>query len=108
MDFMKKPIPIEVLLCSIALPGYGQLLNSSYVKGILLIGLEFLGRVSGWRRHEAVCGNSFRGLFCYRRDHPFGRLFWLGMARADRTVLRVWIGIAIRKILRKRGGIGEG
>ncbi|NIK69965.1 hypothetical protein EV294_103225 [Paenibacillus sp. BK033] len=33
---------IEALLWSIALPGFGQLLNGRYVKGILLISLEFL------------------------------------------------------------------
>ncbi|GHI01356.1 hypothetical protein [Neobacillus kokaensis] len=32
----------EKLLWSIALPGFGQLLNQKYVKGILLISLEFL------------------------------------------------------------------
>jgi hypothetical protein len=33
---------IEKLLWSIALPGFGQLLNKNYVKGLLLIFLEFL------------------------------------------------------------------
>jgi uncharacterized membrane protein len=33
---------VEVLLWSFALPGFGQLLNRKYVKGVLLIGLEFL------------------------------------------------------------------
>jgi hypothetical protein len=33
---------IEKLLWSIALPGFGQLLNQKYVKGILFIFLEFL------------------------------------------------------------------
>jgi hypothetical protein len=32
----------EKLLWSVALPGFGQLLNKNYVKGILLIFLEFL------------------------------------------------------------------
>lgn len=38
---MKRP-PIETLLWSVALPGFGQLLNQQYVKGILLIVLEFV------------------------------------------------------------------
>lgn|SRR5699024_3152019 len=33
---------MEKLLWSIALPGFGQLLNKQYVKGILLIALEIL------------------------------------------------------------------
>jgi hypothetical protein len=33
---------IEKVLWSIAIPGFGQLLNGKYVKGILLIFLEFL------------------------------------------------------------------
>ncbi|WP_110113223.1 hypothetical protein [Bacillus sp. CGMCC 1.16541] len=32
----------EKLLWSIALPGFGQLLNQKYIKGIVFIGLEFL------------------------------------------------------------------
>ncbi len=39
---MDKPTRIEVFLWSIALPGFGQILNGKYLKGILLIGLEFL------------------------------------------------------------------
>ena len=35
----------EALLWSIALPGFGQLLNGKYVKGILFIFLEFLVNV---------------------------------------------------------------
>ncbi|MGN8648008.1 hypothetical protein ACTNEO_18235 [Gracilibacillus sp. HCP3S3_G5_1] len=34
--------PSEVLLWSIALPGFGQLLNGKIIKGIILIGLEFI------------------------------------------------------------------
>ncbi|MFJ8234282.1 hypothetical protein ACIQ34_00915 [Ureibacillus sp. NPDC094379] len=37
----------EILLWSIALPGFGQLLNGKYVKGITLILLEFLINVCG-------------------------------------------------------------
>ncbi|UOR12640.1 hypothetical protein [Halobacillus amylolyticus] len=38
---------IEKLLWSIALPGFGQLLNGKYIKGIVLIFLEFLINVQG-------------------------------------------------------------
>lgn len=41
---MKKNA-IETLLWSIALPGFGQLLNGKYIKGILLITLELLVNV---------------------------------------------------------------
>ncbi|WP_461176593.1 hypothetical protein [Virgibacillus ainsalahensis] len=43
----KRSRKLEVLLWSIALPGFGQLLNHKYIKGILLIGLEFLINVIG-------------------------------------------------------------
>src|SRR5699024_6540294 len=39
--------PKEILLWSIAFAGFGQLLNRKYVKGILLIVLEFLINVKG-------------------------------------------------------------
>lgn len=39
--------PKEILLWSIALPGFGQLLNRKYIKGILLVLLEFLVNVKG-------------------------------------------------------------
>lgn len=38
---------VEKLLWSIALPGFGQLLNGKYIKGIVLITLEFLVNVQG-------------------------------------------------------------
>lgn len=34
--------PKEKLLWSIAFPGFGQLLNGKYVKGIIFISLEFI------------------------------------------------------------------
>ncbi|MFD2760445.1 hypothetical protein [Lentibacillus juripiscarius] len=37
----------ETLLWSIALPGFGQFLNRKYIKGIVLIFLEFLVNVQG-------------------------------------------------------------
>jgi hypothetical protein len=39
---MKNNDCTEVLLWSIALPGFGQILNGKFLKGLLLIGLEFL------------------------------------------------------------------
>lgn len=39
---MGKSDRIEVLLWSVALPGFGQLLNGKFLKGLLLISLEFL------------------------------------------------------------------
>jgi hypothetical protein len=50
---------IEVLLWSIALPGIGQLLNKSYLKGILLIGLEFIVNVQS--NLNVVIISSFQG-----------------------------------------------
>lgn len=47
IDYSKKSRKLEVLLWSIALPGFGQLLNEKYIKGVLLIGLEFLINVMG-------------------------------------------------------------
>lgn len=38
---------MEKLLWSIALPGFGQLLNRKYIKGIVLVFLEFLVNVQG-------------------------------------------------------------
>ncbi|WP_010652243.1 hypothetical protein [Oceanobacillus massiliensis] len=39
--------PFEKLMWSIALPGFGQLLNGKYIKGIVLIFLEVLINVQG-------------------------------------------------------------
>lgn len=38
---MARTSRIESILWSVALPGFGQLLNGKYIKGILLIVLEF-------------------------------------------------------------------
>lgn len=43
----RKNKKLEAILWSIALPGFYQLINRSYVKGILLVGLEFLVNVMG-------------------------------------------------------------
>src|SRR5690625_6642183 len=42
-----KSNSLEVLLWSIALPGFGQLLNRKYIKGILLVALEFAVNILG-------------------------------------------------------------
>jgi len=49
----------EVLFWSIALPGFGQLLNRKYVKGIILIAIEFLINVKGFI--NVVIISSFLG-----------------------------------------------
>lgn len=38
---------LELLLWSVALPGFGQLLNHNFLKGFLLIGLEFIVNIMG-------------------------------------------------------------
>ncbi|WP_106498423.1 hypothetical protein [Lentibacillus sp. Marseille-P4043] len=48
-----------MLLWSIAFPGFGQLLNSKYVKGLVLIGLEFLVNVMG--NFNTIIVLSFHG-----------------------------------------------
>ncbi|WP_079528964.1 hypothetical protein [Halobacillus hunanensis] len=50
---------IEKLFWSIALPGFGQLLNGKYVKGILFIALEFIINVQA--NFNQVILLSFRG-----------------------------------------------
>jgi hypothetical protein len=51
--------PCEKLLWSIALPGFGQLLNGKYVKGIIFIFLEFL--VNFQANFNEVIRLSFHG-----------------------------------------------
>ncbi|HLR63723.1 MAG TPA: hypothetical protein VK097_15020 [Lentibacillus sp.] len=43
----KNKDKLEALLWSIALPGFGQLLNRRYFKGLLLIALEFIVNIFG-------------------------------------------------------------
>ena len=50
---------MEKLLWSIALPGFGQLLNRQFLKGILFIFLEFLVNVQG--NLNKVIFQSFHG-----------------------------------------------
>jgi hypothetical protein len=42
VNAMSREEQIEKVLWSIALPGFGQLLNGKFLKGLLLIVLEFL------------------------------------------------------------------
>lgn len=50
---------IDKLLWSIALPGFGQILNGKYIKGILFIVLEFLINVQA--NFNEVIISSFQG-----------------------------------------------
>lgn len=71
-----KSRKLEMLLWSIAFPGFGQLLNKKYVKGILLIGLEFIVNVFAnfnqiivlsyhGRIHEAIEQADYQWLMFY-------------------------------------------
>ena len=51
--------PIENLLWSIAIPGFGQLLNGKYIRGLLFVGLEFLINVQS--HFNQVIALSFQG-----------------------------------------------
>ncbi|MFC4799620.1 hypothetical protein ACFPA1_09650 [Neobacillus sp. GCM10023253] len=51
--------PKEKLLWSIALPGFGQLLNGKYLKGIIFISLEFL--INGQSHFNELILLSFNG-----------------------------------------------
>lgn len=42
----RKVNPSEVLLWSIAFPGFGQIINKNYIRGAFFIGLEFLINVN--------------------------------------------------------------
>lgn len=50
---------LEQLLWSIAIPGFGQLLNHKYIKGLLLIGLEIYINVKS--NLNSVIVSSFHG-----------------------------------------------
>ncbi|UOF92646.1 hypothetical protein LSG31_11065 [Fodinisporobacter ferrooxydans] len=56
---MEKCQRIEVFLWSIALPGFGQLLNGKFFKGIVLIGLELL--VNNQSNLNEIIISSFHG-----------------------------------------------
>ena len=49
----------EALLWSIALPGFGQLLNGKYLKGIIFISLEFIINVQS--HFNEIILHSFNG-----------------------------------------------
>ena len=59
MKNSNKDKRLEVLVWSIALPGFGQLLNGRYVKAFILIVLEFLINVKG--KVNVVIVHSFLG-----------------------------------------------
>jgi len=56
---MKKKEPLEMLIWCIALPGFGQLLNGKYLKGVILILLEVIINM-GSRLNETII-YSFQG-----------------------------------------------
>jgi hypothetical protein len=56
---VRETYPVEMFFWSIALPGFGQILNRQLFKGILLIIMEFLINVQG-RLNEAIV-YSFHG-----------------------------------------------
>ncbi|MBX0356847.1 hypothetical protein [Halobacillus sp. Nhm2S1] len=76
IGYSKKSKQLEVLLWSIALPGFGQLLNGKYIKGILLVALELLVNVMGnfnkiiilsfhFRIEEAITETNYMWLMFY-------------------------------------------
>jgi hypothetical protein len=80
---MKRCHRVEVLLWSIALPGFGQILNGKYLKGVLLIGLEFLinvqsnlnqGIISSFygRINETIIQTNYQWLMFYPCLYMFG------------------------------------
>lgn len=56
---MGKCTRTEVFLWSIALPGFGQLLNGKYLKAFLLVGLEFL--INSQSHLNEIIISSFHG-----------------------------------------------
>ncbi|AUJ25269.1 MULTISPECIES: hypothetical protein [Virgibacillus] len=75
-NLSKKSKKLAAILWSIALPGFGQLLNQKYVKGLLLIGLEFIINVMGnfnkviiysfqFKIEEAIEGTNYLWLMFY-------------------------------------------
>jgi hypothetical protein len=60
MDEKKRvSYPVELIFWSIALPGFGQILNKHYIKAIVFIFLEFLVNVQGGLNQAIV--HSFHG-----------------------------------------------
>lgn len=56
---MTKTNPIEAILWSIAIPGFGQFLNKKYFKGVVLISLEFLININSHLNTSII--SSFYG-----------------------------------------------
>lgn len=54
-----KRAPVEILLWSVALPGFGQLLNQKYIKGVILIVLEFI--INNRANLNQIIIHSFQG-----------------------------------------------
>jgi len=59
--------PKEKLLWSIAFPGFGQLLNGKYVKGIIFISLEFIINVQS--KFNQIIYFSFNGEISKAIEH---------------------------------------
>lgn len=71
--YKKNDNPIEMLFWSIALPGFGQLLNKKYFKAFILITLEFIINVKG--RINIVIMRSFLGDMQGAIEH--GNFLWI-------------------------------
>jgi hypothetical protein len=56
---MGKCTRTEVFLWSLALPGFGQILNGKFLKGLLLVGLEFL--INSQSNLNEIIISSFHG-----------------------------------------------
>ncbi len=56
---IQKPSKLEAILWSIALPGFGQILNGKLIKGLVFIGLEFLINIKS--HFNSAILESFRG-----------------------------------------------
>jgi hypothetical protein len=89
---MKRCHRVEVLLWSIALPGFGQILNGKYLKGVLLIGLEFLINVQSnlnqviissfyGQINETIIQTNYQWLMFYPCLYMFG--IWDAYKDAD-------------------------
>ncbi|RKQ34580.1 hypothetical protein [Oceanobacillus halophilus] len=72
----RKSKKLEAILWSAALPGFAQLLNKRYVKGLLLVGLEFVVNVLGnfntiillswnFKIEEAISQTNYQWLMFY-------------------------------------------
>ncbi|WP_042225290.1 hypothetical protein [Oceanobacillus manasiensis] len=79
----EKSKKLEAVLWSIALPGFGQLLNKKYVKGLTLMALEFLINIMGnfnriiilsfhFRIEEAIEQTNYLWLMFYPCLYFFG------------------------------------